>query len=355
MNGKISDFKIAEYLLKLTCSINNCEFIDLPIKVGEIEGLYGENIYIKETKNIGQTIYKIIKIYIENSKKIIKKDILFGENEKSDFLIFLSNFLRGLVYSESKTYIEDDELTLQHLYQRPLVWLIMKDLICPIFDVPLKDVKIVAGTTPYVDIAKYYKKNELKDENYPFIFVNEISNSVIRNAFILIETIKSYDLSPHVVIKELLESNLNEKLRGLLRIVFVEDKDVEEFINVIVSILGLKILSSNVIVAGGEGKIEKSAQSQPAEHPTTWWYLGLTEEQLENVRGADWSTYEILNKYVKEFWDKVEEVRNKKAKKGNPEGIPFDELLRLKADQTVSYKADVNKTLQALLSDDRIW
>lgn len=353
MNGKISDFKIAEYLLKLICSINNCKFVDLSIKVGEIEGLYGENIYIKETKNVGQTIYKIIKIYIENSKKIVKKDILSGKNEKSDFLIFLSNFLRGLIYSESKVYIEDDELTLQHLYQRPLVWLIMKDLICPIFDVPLKDVKIVTGTTPYVDIAKYYKENELKDENYPFIFVNEISNPVIRNAFILIETIKFYNLSPHVVIKELLESNLNEKLRGLLKIVFVEDRDVEEFISVIVSILGLKILSFNEIL--GENKIEKSAQAQSAEHPTTWWYLGVIEEQLENVRGSDWSTYEILNKYVKDFWNKVEKVKSDKAKKGNPEGVPFDVLLRLKADQTVSCEIDHNKTLQALLSSDRIW
>ena len=230
----------------------------------------------------------------------------------------------------------------------------MKNLVCPLYDISLQNIKIIFGNTPYIDIAKFYKKNELTSENDSFIFINEIDNDVIRNAFILIETLRAYDLCPYSVIRELLETNLRDKLEGLLKIVFIDDKNVEEFINIISTMLGLKIINVLDLKIAKSDKIIKEAQFT-AEHPSSWWYLGLIEQQLEGVRGSDWSTYLSLEKYIKEFWDKVEEIKNKKEKKGNKDGIPFNTLLRLKSEQTVGYKTDPTKTLQGLLSSDRVW
>ena len=92
-----------------------------------------------------------------------------------------------------------------------------------------------------------------------------------------------------------------------------------------------------------------------SDKASQWWYLGLIEGMLQPVRGADWSTYETLEPYVKEFWDKVESIKQQKAKDGNPGGVPFDQLLRLKSTQTVGYKVDPTRSIQDLLSSDRVW
>ena len=83
--------------------------------------------------------------------------------------------------------------------------------------------------------------------------------------------------------------------------------------------------------------------------------MGLLEGMLEPARGADWTTYEGLEPYIKAFWNKVEKVRENKEKSGNFDGIPFEELLRIKVPQTTGYKADPTITLQGLLSSVRVW
>jgi hypothetical protein len=77
---------------------------------------------------------------------------------------------------------------------------------------------------------------------------------------------------------------------------------------------------------------------------------------MEPSRGADWETYKNLEPYIKQFWDKVEQVRKQRIKSGHDiTGVPFDVLLRIKSHQTSNPNIDVNKTLQSLLSSDRVW
>ena len=76
---------------------------------------------------------------------------------------------------------------------------------------------------------------------------------------------------------------------------------------------------------------------------------------LEPTRGSDWTVREGLQPYVREFWDKVEEVKSKRMKKGKDVGVPFDMLLGLKTKQLDGGETDTETTIQGLLSSNRIW
>jgi hypothetical protein len=99
----------------------------------------------------------------------------------------------------------------------------------------------------------------------------------------------------------------------------------------------------------------KSAQNSTQGMPNQFWQLGLIEQMIEPTRGSDWTVYENLEPYVKEFWDKVEDVRKKRIENGHDNGVPFNSLLRIKQRQTVGYETDPTQTLQGLLSSDRVW
>ena len=76
---------------------------------------------------------------------------------------------------------------------------------------------------------------------------------------------------------------------------------------------------------------------------------------LDNIRETNWSVYEALEPYVKEFWDKVEEIKKERGKKGKDPEVPFDTLLRIKSKQTSNSDIDDTITLQGLLSSNRVW
>jgi len=357
MNNKISDFKLAEFVLKSACRERGEVFIDLPIFFEEEDRDAG-GLFVGETKNVIHTIYKIVDMYLNSEKGA---NLFSSEDSKSNFLISLANMLRGIFYTENNLFKGIDELSLQNLYQKPLIWLLLKDLICPVFKVPLQNIKTVAGNTPYVDVARYYEKGELKvgeEDNYSFIFINEVDDHVVQNAFLLVEALKAYKLDVIGTIRAIFESELYSKFKGLLMLAFDSEEKVNEFITILIYITGINLLdfvpkkTANVI-----SRLRKSAQaaSTNSDRTSEFWFLGIIESMLEPIRGTDWGTYDTLEKYNKDFWDRIEKVKIEKVKKGEGPGIPFDELLRLKQDYTTGYKADPNKTLQSLLSSDRVW
>ena len=349
MTKKISNFILAEYLLKIACLRSDVEYSDLLLKFDSPEGFREGHIYLGEPKNVGHTIFKIIRIFCENSQEILGKRL---NTSNSNAYIALANYLRALTYGNNDLCQLDEELVSQRLYQKPLIWIIMKNLICPSFNVKLNNVKLIAGNSAQVDIAEYFDKNEIEENSESFIFVNNIEDTVIRNVFLLISTIKAHKLEPAEVIKNILESSLRNYLEGILLIAFSEKNKVHEFIDVITALLGIRLVGDQKKIASTS--LVKEAQGT-ADHPTSWWFMGLIEQMLDPARGSDWSTYISLEKYVKEFWDEVEKIKRKKEKNNNFDGIPFNTLLRLKSKQTCDYDTDHNKTLQALLSSDRIW
>ena len=226
--NKISDFKISECILKALCQSNKLSFVDVCLDFDE----KSTNTYclrIGPSKNISHTLYKIINEYIRNSFKILDMQLLSNSTEKKNFLISIATMLRDIIYKENSVFDPLDEFSVQYLYQKPLVWLLMKNIICPINKINLKNIRIITGINPYVDIAKYYSEEEAQanvDINYEFIFINEIDNNIVQNAFIFIEAIRSYGLSPIDVIKDIFESDIYKKFEGLLRLAFDTQESV---------------------------------------------------------------------------------------------------------------------------------
>ena len=101
-----------------------------------------------------------------------------------------------------------------------------------------------------------------------------------------------------------------------------------------------------------DGKIVIAQGSNvPNTVPLYWWYQGLIEKMLEPARGPDWSTRQALEGAITEFWDQVETI---KSRKSQGDGVPFNDLLRLKQLQT-TYPVKHQTTIQDMLSSQRIW
>jgi hypothetical protein len=151
------------------------------------------------------------------------------------------------------------------------------------------------------------------------------------------------------VIKQIFESDLHKKLKGAVKIAFIEDSDVDEFVAALFSILNMK----NTVQASYVSDI-KTAQAgdNPQSGPMQWWYNGLLEKMLAPARGDDWSTHESLSGFMEDMWNDVEKIR---AKKPQGEGVNFNDLLRLMRAHSVEGNTDPNTTIQSLLSSERIW
>ncbi len=356
MDNKVSDFKLAESIIRKLCKKHEVQFVDVPIS---FDDMIRNSLSIENSKNVAHTTFKIVGEYINRSLAITGVQFMQDESMREDFLITLATNLRSFTYGEEGPDGTSDEPHLLRLYQYPLVWILLKDIICPIYNCTLSNIKIIAAGSPQIDIAKYYKQEDIPSEDIsdePFIFINRINNRVVQNAFIFIEALRAYDLSPIKIIKDIYESDLYNKFRGLLEIALDNEDEVNDFECTIMAILGINFY--NLIskkVARVNSMPIKIAQNSAPGLPNQFWYFGLLEKMIEPTRGSDWSVYQSLEPYVKEFWDKVEDVRQKRIKGGHDNGVPFDLLLRIKSKQTTGYEIEPGVTLQGLLSSDRVW
>ncbi len=355
MSNKISDFKIAESIIREMCKKNGVSFADISVSFDEdISG----TLSLGKTKNISHTIFKIVSEYISRSLDIVGVQLLPSDQERDNFFIVLASNLRNFMYGDDESNDFCDEAHVMRLYQFSLVWILLKDIICPIYNKDIVNLKIICDGNPYLDIAKYYKKEDIPSDDIseePFIFVNIINNRVLQNAFIFIEALRSFGLSPIEVIKNIYETDLYDKYKGLLEIA-LDDEEVPDFECAVMTNLGINFYDMiSHKVACINPNIIKTAQNSVPGLPNQFWQMGVLEKMIEPMRGSDWSVYKGLEPYIKEFWDKVEDVRQKRIINGHDDGVPFDVLLRIKQRQTTGYKADPTQTIQSLLSTDRVW
>ena len=353
--SKVSDFKIAESIIRKICTKQGVVFQDISVSFEEeISGA----LFIGRTKNVAHTIFKIVAEYINRSIDILNVQLMPDQRDRDNFFVVFASNLRTFTYGDDDENTFCDEAHVMRLYQFPVVWLLLKDIICPIYNKDIVNLKIICDGNAEVDIAKYYRKEdipseELSDES--FIFVNIINNRILQNAFIFIEALRAYDLSPIEVIKNIYDTDLYEKYRGLLEI-SLEDEEVSDFECAIMENLGVNFYAMiSHKTACLRKDFVKTSQNSVSGMPNQFWQLGVLEQMIEPTRGSDWSVYNSLEPYVKEFWDKVEEVRQKRIENGHDDGVPFNSLLRIKQKQTVGYETDPTKTIQSLLSSDRVW
>ena len=81
---------------------------------------------------------------------------------------------------------------------------------------------------------------------------------------------------------------------------------------------------------------------------SSWWYMGLIQKMMDQVRGPDWTTYQTLQPQHKAVWDKVEEARRIQGR----DGLSYQALLRVINGQ--NGKGDLDM-MEKLLSSHRIW
>ena len=352
MVNKVSDFQLAEAIIKKICMKEGVLFVDAPI---DFDGSNESALQIGDTKNVAHTIYKIVSEYISNGLSIVGKDILPDIRQREDLLLVISSNLRYFFYKDGDEDLIDSPFAIR-LYQHPLVWIMLKDIVSPVFDVDMSNIQIIYGNNSKIDIARFCSKDENDKVSEDFIFVNNLNNDILQNIFIFIESLKSLGLSPIEVVKNIYESDLYDKFHGLLEISLL-DESVNDFECGLLVILGIdfkELLGDKMAMS--DSNFVKMAQNLFPGVNNQFWSLGILEQMLEPIRGQnDWSVYHALEPYVKEFWDKVEEIKEKRLAMGKDPGVPFDQLLRLKSVQTVGYKIDPSRTMETLLSSDRVW
>lgn len=344
----VTDFKIAASILRKVCFSHNVFFVDVPICFEQPEE---GCLCIGETKNIAHTLYRIIAEYITNSESIVGEVLFPDEEKRENYLIMVSNNLRYFVYKDSRFYSSSDEPYASRLYQKPILWVMLKDLICPLNDKRFENIKLVYGENNKIDIARYYRKGEIEKDGQlndeAFIFVNDISNLVIQNAFIIVSALEHFGLSPIEVFKHIYQNEIYRIFRGILE-VSMDEEEINDFESALSVIMGFNLRSFQ-----DSNNISKFAQTGGMHNQ--WWNIGLIEKMIEPLRGSDWSSFDGIEEYVEEFWNKVEEVRQKRVKNGHDDGVPFDILLRIKSKQMSGKQVDPTMTLQGLLSSNRVW
>jgi len=335
---KISDFKIAEIFIRKVCDLKNCDFYDFAVTDEDVCLCNDDAISISGCDHIGQTYLRIFSEYINNMNTLYGHIIDNGDQEaiiKSTAVMIRRICFSPLVFGEG----QPEEPVALKLYQKPLPYLFMRDLVCPLFSVPLQNVRMIAMKSSTLDPAKFIPEVDSIDGDGA-IFVNmSIEDLPIRNAFLCIASMHAHDLNPAEVVRQLYDSGMASKISGLGRLAFPDSKDVDSFVGSLASFADLS------------GLVKMKKQAQVFSHQGTydlWWYLGLIEGMLEPVRGADWSTYARLHKYLEDFWEEVEKAR---ADRGG-EHVPFETLLRIK---WKDFKTPEKKTLQSLLSNNRVW
>jgi hypothetical protein len=127
MDNKISDYKLAESIVRKLCKKNGVSFVDVPV---DFDGNVVNALSLKGCRNIAHTTFKIVGEYISKSLEITGVQFLPDEPDKDEFLIVLAANMKNFMYGENYQGETDDEPHVLRLYQYPIVWTLMKNLIC---------------------------------------------------------------------------------------------------------------------------------------------------------------------------------------------------------------------------------
>ncbi len=373
---KVSDFKLAEYFIRGLCKTHGCPFVDIPIEFVTdtmTPAISNGKMLIAASERLSKTIFQIIAGYLQNIEKISGSKCELTNEERNLIINTTVSIVRDMTYS-TKSFPEGMpkkavKLTLD---RDPFVWTMMRSIICPAFDKPVKNIKIIARRSAVMDGAKFLNKGDVPstdDSIFPFVFSNlEIENVQARSAYLLYETIRAHEMDPRGIVHEMFsKQELWGKFFGLARAAFRNTDAINDFITTL-SILAdemssvdkrliddkktasgkwtnkLGLWSQSQMGGGGQG----SSQSENSHSPSSWWYLGLIEKLLEPARGADWSGYFTMKPFTDALYNKVEDEK----KRRNMAELPLELLLRIQGDE---FKSQPDLIIEGLLADNRVW
>lgn len=366
--NKISEFKIAEYMIRLFSEQIGSPFVDLPIEFIEtnVPLLLNNKLLIPKCDKLSKTLFQIVCAYVNNVAQIIgnKQLISIPNTAKVDIMNATVAMARDFTTS---SLVFDEGLkglpTALKLNRDPLVWMLMRDIICPAYHKPLSNPTILATQSAKIDAARYVEKEtitfseiiglpssvQITDDHEPFIVLNmQVENYPYREAYVLYEAIRSHGLNPDIVVRDLInKTELSSKFAGLVKMAIADQSSISDFFMMLGILSGFNRSEESGLLQRAN-KIGKVVQAQAANSHSSFWQLGLIEKQLEPARGMDWSVYFRMKPVVERLWNKVEKEKRKRGLKE----LPFELLLRV---QSEDYKTDPTLIMQALLADNRVW
>jgi hypothetical protein len=346
MDYKISDYSLACKSLQILCKRLDCDFFDLPVvfeKECKQVGYKDGSICLDSDATLIDTMSNIYSIYVNNLSKICGRNI-----DNLDFRRAVTNYFMAMlrdfaIQYKNKRVRDPNEHIVMYIDQFPLVWMLLKNIICPYKNIQLKNLKVVAKNSAEYDCVRIFN---VKEENV--LFVNlDIEKNSIRSAFLLVESLRLMvddDNEPEAILRDMFTNYfMKERILDFLGIVLNDDTEIANFIAV------LSVLCQSPEMEAFALKLKSNVKvAQASAYVGNWWFMGLTEKMMESVRGPDYSTTVSLKDFSKELWEKVEKER--KAR-GLTE-LPFEMLLRL---QSEDKKTPPDQVLQKLLSKVRIW
>ena len=355
----VSDFKLPTAIIKKFCSSIDCPFVDLPVEFSDNPNslfVDGE-IQIGVTNALGSTLSTISTLYLSNFCEITGACLKFSPDQIKRINIEINNFYRFLSFCENSYHVaKDEEGTAMRLYQQELVWILMKDLVAPAFCLgSVNNCRVINSSSSYIDAAMFVDKDDIDESlknktDESFIFLNsDIEYKPYSQAHLFVEAIKANDRCPHTIVSAIISSPLKEALVGALKLAYKSDKEVNDFILCLLTILGIDNATDQLI----NFRNIKLAQLGMGQNPymnisDTWWFLGIIEKMLEPARGPDWSTHEGLKEYTQGVWEKIDKEREKRGRAG----MPYEALLRFVDGEN---DPDNVRVIEKALASNRVW
>ncbi len=351
---KVSDFKLAEHIVRLLCRQFSVGFVDVAITFGPNEQSRMENgkMILSEQDRWAKTIYQIVLTYLSNMAIITGATTNVTKEEFTTFSNWALALVRDFSYS-TVSFAEalPNRSTSIKLNRDPFIWICLRDLVSPAFEVPIKNVRVIAVKSGKFDGAYVPHSGELPELHGEAILLNlDMENQAARSAHLLFAALQIHGLNPKTAGRDLLsKEELRSLFMGIVKMAFDDRESINTFFTVF-SILceftGTESLLEHRKTA--KWNEQKGLWSQAQYDPSGWWYLGLTEKILEPARGADWSHYYTLKPFTDELYEKIEK---EKKRRGLP-NLSMEALLRVQSEE---YHQRGDLILQGLLADSRVW
>lgn len=351
--AKVSDYKLVSAIIKgIGKVLTGMTFVDLPVVFDETGteqrfGLVEGKLHVGGTSTLPQTMYQIIMTYLNQSEAITGRKVFESDQQKQAVMVTAATYLRRLAHGDlSMPEAKPDQPVAMRLYQSPFVWIMMKNVICPIQGVATNNLQCVSFSSPQLDVAAFVEQ----PEDRSFLFINgDIQYEPLRCAAMLLGAMAGHGMSPSKVVSDLRGSEVWGKVIGYAKLALKEE-GASDFEQYMLSLTGIDYASTEALVrnASGSDTNVKTAQYFSDGLGATWQFVGLLEKMLDPARGNDWSTHERLQPWLEALWNKVEKARQKKGR----EGLSLEALLRVRSPETPKEKI---KIIEKMLSSDRVW
>lgn len=342
--AKISDFCLLNNILNNICADMGVNFVDVDIDFDLNEDLwYFENNKIKapsskvSNQSLNKTMFMVCMTYLKNIQSI---NGCFLSNDTMNNIL---SYIYYVIFDFTHSNIEDNEFDdfNSSIEIFPVSWMILKNIISPIYGINIKNIPIIFG--------KYHDKDVISfDKSNSNIYVNLGINSMpILEAYSLMACLKIFlpDNDKKDIIRSVfLDSFLKKRILSFASMTL---KNMEDFMSFFATLSMLTNTEELSVISEIHASSDNMKLSQ-ASPLGVWWHQGLIEKMLEPARGSDFA----VTKSWKEITDAFKKKVEKERKLRGLVDVPFEILLRLNSDDLSN---EDKVSIQKKLDEARIW